>query len=463
MVKALSKCLSGAKCENMEWNLIGEFSPLRIVCFVCFVFSFSLAKDYTVGNELVSISPPSKEFVDLEAVSKQKFLMFQDMLPSGNRLLASFVEVSKALELLQGKDPILNCHLAVQVNTKLEKKNFTIDDFSILRGSIRKQKTLLAQRYKDRVDEGLKAASRGLSKHNGLEVLLQLEGDVPLGVTFEDVNSITVTDIVKYKKSSVTLVGNRQTDPLQESFIMVNVGSIVLLNNKIFYLYVFNKYKSKDDIARAQAIAKEWVQKLCSENKTNSSVVRSDDSLINLCRTTITEEQVYFSTKRHPKAKGLDVRVQYPVSWRAEEGFRPNVVQKFVGPAIGDIEPMLTIIVKNIPLWGRICLWFYPRSSLINPRNLMPDGATFLDGLETKIDGISGYYTRLYYEVNYAGERKAMFMVQYYLIYKGKMVFIQGSLTGLAEEKLLVEEAFKAYQPLFKLIGNSIIIHNQWE
>ena len=36
-----------------------------------------------------------------------------------------------------------------------------------------------------------------------------------------------------------------------------------------------------------------------------------------------------FHTADHPKSKGLKMVLSYPNSWLAEEGDRPNVVQKF--------------------------------------------------------------------------------------------------------------------------------------
>ena len=37
-----------------------------------------------------------------------------------------------------------------------------------------------------------------------------------------------------------------------------------------------------------------------------------------------------YNTEGHPKAKGIGFTIEYPNSWRAVEGARPNIVQKFV-------------------------------------------------------------------------------------------------------------------------------------
>jgi hypothetical protein len=56
-----------------------------------------------------------------------------------------------------------------------------------------------------------------------------------------------------------------------------------------------------------------------------------------------------YRTKNHPKAKGVDFQIQYPKSWEAKEGQRPNVVQIITsknGRGFDDIA----LTVKDIPI-----------------------------------------------------------------------------------------------------------------
>lgn len=55
-----------------------------------------------------------------------------------------------------------------------------------------------------------------------------------------------------------------------------------------------------------------------------------------------------YRSENSAKAKGIDLAIEYPASWKAEEGRRPNVVQKFTSENGHGLE-MVTIVIKNFP------------------------------------------------------------------------------------------------------------------
>ena len=55
-----------------------------------------------------------------------------------------------------------------------------------------------------------------------------------------------------------------------------------------------------------------------------------------------------FRTRGHPKAKGVDLSIEYPASWRAEEGRRPNVVKKFTSMN-GEGLVTAMILIREFP------------------------------------------------------------------------------------------------------------------
>lgn len=71
-------------------------------------------------------------------------------------------------------------------------------------------------------------------------------------------------------------------------------------------------------------------------------------------RAYIDGQHITFNTEGHPKAKGVNLTLAYPKSWRADEGLRPNIVQKFVSEGGRGLEIMM-IITKELPLpTGRV-------------------------------------------------------------------------------------------------------------
>ena len=55
-----------------------------------------------------------------------------------------------------------------------------------------------------------------------------------------------------------------------------------------------------------------------------------------------------YRSSNSSKAKGIDLAIEYPSSWKAEEGRRPNVVQKFTSENGYGLE-IVTIVIKDFP------------------------------------------------------------------------------------------------------------------
>src|SRR5262245_49354173 len=84
-----------------------------------------------------------------------------------------------------------------------------------------------------------------------------------------------------------------------------------------------------------------------------------------------------FSTKGHPKSKGAVFTIKYPQSWSAEEGERPNIVQKFASESGKGFEMALIVtsaIPPNIPLTKASIKDILSQESL---KKELPEGATF--------------------------------------------------------------------------------------
>ena len=77
--------------------------------------------------------------------------------------------------------------------------------------------------------------------------------------------------------------------------------------------------------------------------------------------------------------------------------------------------------------------------------------AIYLDGGSTKIDGELGAWLKYYYQGERAGMRADMYSLMYLLFYNDKMLSIQCSVSGVADDKEIMKDAFASYLPLFVL------------
>src|SRR2546425_4957616 len=97
-----------------------------------------------------------------------------------------------------------------------------------------------------------------------------------------------------------------------------------------------------------------------------------------------------FSTAGHPKAKGVKMSLYYPRSWVAQEGERPNIVQKFVGKG-QDALAIALIHISSPPFPAGTRISPSELEEILTPDNLkdmLPDGATLISAKSTKIDGL---------------------------------------------------------------------------
>lgn len=148
----------------------------------------------------------------------------------------------------------------------------------------------------------------------------------------------------------------------------------------------------------------------------------------------------------------------------AKEGQRPHIVQKFTGASTGSIVPGYMINIQKLPSIRKIFLDGQMAEEIFaeGVKGYLPPGAIYIDGGTTKIDAEFGAWVKYYFEQDTSGVKVGMYSLQYMLFYKGSMFTLQCSVAGSATEKLLLEDAFSSYLPLFQNIGSSIYIPDKW-
>ena len=196
--------------------------------------------------------------------------------------------------------------------------------------------------------------------------------------------------------------------------------------------------------------------------------------------------KVIYRTKEHPKAKGVDFQVEYPRSWSAREGKRPNVIQFFIsnngrGPVYASVmvrdlikEAKETLSREQIAElraleWSRT--WSKELASGIfsdsglremaqgmgmdNVRNMTTERIV-LDLWPGAMLSFVGDGQRL--DTNLTSYNR-----MYIAIYRHYMLFLQLQVAMLPNE---TEDALKARVsktvPLFRLMANSMVIQSQY-
>lgn len=168
-----------------------------------------------------------------------------------------------------------------------------------------------------------------------------------------------------------------------------------------------------------------------------------------------------FSSKDHPKSKGLNLLISYPKSWIAKEGERPNIVQKFISEQGKGIASAL-IITKEIPE----NVSNEEIASLLKEPNLSelcPSDAIFVDGKETKIEGNPAAIISYKQKIERAGNNMEFRFVAYYFLNDKMLVSFICSVAGPVENPKLLDYAERLYEPLFFQMANSIILPDKYQ
>lgn len=191
-----------------------------------------------------------------------------------------------------------------------------------------------------------------------------------------------------------------------------------------------------------------------------------------------------YRTKDNLKAKGLDLQIEYVKSWSKREGNRPNVIQFFRsdngrGPASALI--MVRDIVKEaqaqseLPLQEikafmtfegskALALKAFSKNSLIEMANEM--GLSNIRDINTKRIVIDNWPGAL---LEFTGDKQRLdttitiYNRTYVAIYKNYMIFLQ---CLVAKSPNDTKDDLKAkilqFNPLFRLMANSLIIQSQY-
>lgn len=168
-----------------------------------------------------------------------------------------------------------------------------------------------------------------------------------------------------------------------------------------------------------------------------------------------------FRTKHHPKAKGVDFQIQYPKSWLAKEGKRPNVIQLFTSENGRGLDS-IGLMVKDFPQPANSDEELTDLFSAESLREMLPDKASFISAKPVVLDRQKGVMLI----IEQVGQRLDITMkvrsLQFITIYNNKMIFVQCGVVTTDENANSLNERFKKMEPLFKLVGNSFVIQSQY-
>ena len=173
------------------------------------------------------------------------------------------------------------------------------------------------------------------------------------------------------------------------------------------------------------------------------------------------EKQAWDSTG-HEKSKGISMKISYPRTWKAMEGSRPNIVQKFASDAGRGVE-MVMIITKALP--REITLSEKQEFLSVDAaKDLISDGGRLVSHKKTKIDGEDCAMIEAEDVRERVGQKIASKTLTFIIPRKDVLLIIQCATGGDASPGFdAIRKHYDEVKPLFLLISSSCVLTDKWK
>ena len=168
-----------------------------------------------------------------------------------------------------------------------------------------------------------------------------------------------------------------------------------------------------------------------------------------------------YDTKGNPKAKGLRLTLQYPITWDIEEGRHPNIVQKIKTSDGTHLISTTIHIVQSPKTQGYTSAEISSETYTKKMVEEMGPAYTYLNSGATQIEGENAIWFSYLQKVSMPTASLEIFNLSYTVIFSGKQIVIAYGVGGVAGDPTL-KKTFDAYLPIFQLMTTRIIFPERW-
>ncbi|MEZ4791305.1 MAG: hypothetical protein R2811_15015 [Flavobacteriales bacterium] len=170
-----------------------------------------------------------------------------------------------------------------------------------------------------------------------------------------------------------------------------------------------------------------------------------------------------FNSTGHAKSKGTAFTMKYPKNWEEREGERPNVVKKI---EYSEGKGMVVVIIITKALPANLAMTRKDAEELLTPsemKTMIPDEATFVSGVSTKIEGEPAGILE-YTATNERAGVKMKTHVNSLIFFQGNtMVQVQFNVGAVESEANGLSDRAASWKPVFQAMMNTIVFPNKWK
>ncbi len=173
-----------------------------------------------------------------------------------------------------------------------------------------------------------------------------------------------------------------------------------------------------------------------------------------------------FSSRNHPKSPGLTVEMKYPKSWRAAEGKRPSILQKFQSKGGQGLTTVMINVVPVPPEAGdaREMAEELKNFNEEEATALLPAGAKLLKLEQTKLDGEPCAIMEFEHTASNAGINIEMRGLQFCAVVGQHMFTMTGTVAKSAQlNAAQFDRQWELAKLLIKAIAGSAYFPDKWK
>lgn len=170
------------------------------------------------------------------------------------------------------------------------------------------------------------------------------------------------------------------------------------------------------------------------------------------------------STRDNPKAAGLCLRLELPRSWKVKEGLRPHVVSSYSSENGRGLEGGV-LLIKVLPLPPDYKMSDSEVEEVLDQQALkamVPPGGRFRAAKRMTLEGLLGAILEFDIEESRLDVKIPTRCVMFLILYEKSMITMQFMVSVPSEEGGTLDARFRMFEPLFRLIANSLVIENRW-
>lgn len=170
-----------------------------------------------------------------------------------------------------------------------------------------------------------------------------------------------------------------------------------------------------------------------------------------------------FSTLGHPKSLGVNATLQAPLSWKGDEGERPQIVRKWRSQG-GFGKSMIHLDIRDSEDLGRAVTYadVEALAATDDPFDMVESGGMFHSARALRHETLPAITVQYDMLKERTGITLLMRMTMHQVFLANRVVGIMCQTMGLPEEAEVIAAEFDAMSPVCREVLNSLVLHDVW-